>query len=85
MVPVNDWTMTTRCSNQVFVTGLLDKRDTFSAINVHFEIGLIDHYTVDLVLYLTKKGTTAKRVGQTTPMSISDRTTIRTYCCTKPN
>ena len=29
----------------VFVTGLLDKRDTFSAINDHFEIGLIDHYS----------------------------------------
>ena len=29
MVPVNDWTMTTRGSKQIFVTGLGDKRDTF--------------------------------------------------------
>ena len=29
MVPVNDWTMTTRCSKRVSVTGLGDKRDTF--------------------------------------------------------
>ena len=29
MVPVNDWIMTTRCSKQVFVTGLVDKRDKF--------------------------------------------------------
>ncbi len=29
MVPVNDCTMTSRGSNQVFVTGLGDKRDTF--------------------------------------------------------
>ena len=29
MVPVNYWTMTTRGSKQIFVTGLGDKRDTF--------------------------------------------------------
>ena len=29
MVPVNDWTMTTRDSKRVSVTGLDDKRDTF--------------------------------------------------------
>ncbi len=29
MVPINDWTMTTRGSKQVFVAGLGDKRDTF--------------------------------------------------------
>ena len=29
MVPVNDWTMTTRGSKQIFVTGQSDKRDTF--------------------------------------------------------
>ena len=29
MVPVNDWTMTTRGSKRVSVTGLGDKRDTF--------------------------------------------------------
>ena len=28
-VPVNDWTMITRGSKPVFVTGLGDKRDTF--------------------------------------------------------
>ena len=32
MVLVNDWTMTTRGSTRVSVTGLGDKRDTFSAI-----------------------------------------------------
>ena len=29
MVPVNYWTMTTRGSKKIFVTGLGDKRDTF--------------------------------------------------------
>ena len=29
MVPVNDWTMTTRGSKRVSATGLRDKRDTF--------------------------------------------------------
>ena len=29
MVPVSNWTMTTRGSKQVFVTGLGDKRDKF--------------------------------------------------------
>ena len=38
MVSVTDWTMTTRGSKQLSVTGLGDK--SFSAINVHFEIGL---------------------------------------------
>ena len=41
MVPVNTWTMTTRGSKRVSVTGLGDKKDTFFlAINVCFEIGL---------------------------------------------
>ena len=31
MVPVNNWTMTTRGSKRVSVTGLGDKRDTFSS------------------------------------------------------
>ena len=31
MVPVNDWIMATGGSKQVFVTGLGDKRDTFSS------------------------------------------------------
>ena len=45
MVPVNDWSMTTRGSKQVSVTDLGDKRDKFfSAINVHFEIGQLILY-----------------------------------------
>ena len=56
MVPVNDWTMTTRGSRQVSVTGRRPERHFFSAIGIHFhfEIGL------QLMLYYYKKSTTAK-------------------------
>ena len=39
MVPVNDWTMTTRCS-KVWSRPLETRETSFSAVNVHFEIGL---------------------------------------------
>ena len=46
MVPVNDWT--TRGSKLVSGTGLGDKKDMFSAINVNFIIGFIP---LQLILY----------------------------------
>ena len=85
MVPVNDWTMTTRGSKRVFVTGPGDKRDTFSTNKCPF-LNWLYTSTVDCILLPkkdTKKSTIAKRVGQITPMC--DPRTTRAYCCTKPN
>ena len=85
MVPVNNWTMTTRGSKRVSVTGLGDKRDTFFRNNCPF-LNWLYTSTVDFVLLPkkdTKKSTIAMRVGQITPMC--DPKTTRTYCCTKPN
>ena len=85
MVPVIDWTMTTRGSRSVSVTGLGDKRDTFSSNNCPF-LNMIYTSTVDCVLLPkkdTKKSTIAKQVGQITPMC--DPKTTRAYCCIKPN
>ena len=70
MVPANDWTMTTRGSKRVSVTGLGDKRDTFFSNKCPF-LNWFYTSTVDFVLLLkkdTKKSTIAKRVGQITPM-----------------
>ena len=70
MVPVNDWTVTTRGSKRVSGTGLGDKRDTFSSNKCPFFNWLYTS-TVEFVLLTkkeTKKSTTAKRVGQITPM-----------------
>ena len=85
MVLVNDWTMTTRGSKRVSVTGLGDKRDTVSSNKCPF-LNWLDTSTVDFVLLPkkdTEKSTIAKRVGQMTPMC--DPKTTRDYCCTKPN
>ena len=72
LVPVNDWTMTTRCSKRVSGTGLGDKRDTFVSNKCPFLNWLYTSAsTVDFVLLTkkdTKKSTIAKRVGQITPM-----------------
>ena len=66
MVPVNDWTMTTRGSKHVSVTGLGDKRDTFFS---NMSILKLDFtFTVDFVLLPkkdTKKSTMAKRSSRT--------------------
>ena len=70
MVPVNDWTMTTRGSKRVSVTGLGDKRDTFFSNKCPF-LNWLQTSTVDSVLLPNKdtmKSTIAKRVGQITPM-----------------
>ena len=64
MVPVNDWTMTTRGSKRVSVTGLGDKRDTFFSNKCPF-LNWLYTSTVDVVLLPkkdTKKSTMAKRV-----------------------
>ena len=85
MVPVNDLTMPTRCSKQVSVTGLGDKRDTFFSNKCPFLNSLYTS-TVDSVLLTkkdTKKSTIAERVGQITQMIHAE--TTRSYCCTKPN
>ena len=79
MVPVNDWTMTTRCSKRVAVTGLGDKKDTFFSNKCPF-LHLIYTSTVDFVPLPTKdstKSTMAKRVGQITP--ICDPQITRAY------
>ena len=84
MVPVNNWTMTTRGSNRVSVTGLGDKRDTFFRNNCPF-LNWLYTSKVDFVLLQKKdttKSTIAMRVGQFTPMC--DPKATRT-CCTKPN
>ena len=83
MVPVNDWTMTTRGSKRVSVTGLGDKRDTFFSNKCPFF-----NVPLQLVLYyyqrrIGKKSTMAKRVGQITPICYPK--TTKAYCCTKPN
>ena len=49
MVPVNDWTMTTRGSKRVSVTGLGDKRDTFFSSKCQF-LNWLYTSTVDFVL-----------------------------------
>ena len=70
IVPVNDWTMTTRCSKRVSGTGLGDKRDTFFSNKYPF-LNWLYTSTVDFVLLTkkdTKKSTIAKRVGQMSPM-----------------
>ena len=62
--------MTTRGSKCVYVTGLGDKRDTFSSNKCPF-LNWLYTSTVDFVLLTkkdTKKSTIAKRVGQITPM-----------------
>ena len=88
MVPVNDWTMTTRGSKRVSVTGLGDKRDTFFSNKCPF-LNWLYTSTVGFVLVLpkkdTKKSTMAKRVGQITPICYPIPKTTRAYCCTKPN
>ena len=83
MVPVNDWTMTTRGSKRVSVTGLGDMRDTFFSNKCPFLNWLLT-YTVDFELPKkdTKKSSIAKQVGQITQMC--DPKTTRAYCCTKP-
>ena len=53
MVPVNDWTMTTRGSKLVSVTGLGDKRDKFFCNKCPF-LKLAETSTFDFVL-LTQK------------------------------
>ena len=70
MVPVNDWTITTRGSKRVSGSGLGDKRDTFFSNTCPF-LNWLYTSTVDFVLLTkkdTKKSTIAKRVGQSTPM-----------------
>ena len=65
MVPVNDWTITTRGSKRVSGTGLGDKRDTFFSNKYPF-LNWLYTSTVDFVLLTkkdTKKSTIAKRVG----------------------
>ena len=86
MVPVNDWTITTRDSKRVSVTGLGDKRDTFSSNKCPFLNWLyLPTYSrfCTTTKKDTKKCTMAKRVGQITPMC--DPKITRAYCCTKPN
>ena len=64
MVPVNDWTMTTRGSKRVSVTGLGDKRDTFFSNKCPF-LNWLYTSTVGVVLLPkkdSKKSTMAKRV-----------------------
>ena len=64
MVPVNDWTMTTRGSKRVSVTGLGDNRDTFFSNKCPF-LNWRYTSTVDFVLLPkkdTKKCPIAKRV-----------------------
>ena len=81
----NDWTMTTRGSKRVSVTGLGDKSDTFFSNTFPFCKLALHLYTVDFVLLPkkdTKKSTIAKRAGQ---IIMCDPKTTRAYCCTKPN
>ena len=78
MVPVNDWTMTTRGSKRVSVTGLGDKRDTLFSNKRPF-LNWLYTSTVDFLLLPkkdTKKSTIAKRLGQLTLMCDPN-------CCTK--
>ena len=66
MVRVNDWTMTSRGSTRVAVTGLGDQRDTFFS-NTCQLFNWLYTSTVDCVLLPkkdTKKSTIAKRVAQ---------------------